>query len=764
MKIFDFQKLQDLLKEKLSVDENEQFNLFVNSNPDLIEKLNAFLALNYTFVKELPTPNQQTNRESELWNSIEKILGFNFNHPLDDIVFPFLFGDYTLLKCISKKYYASVYQAQDSTSFCIIAVKILKSPLESNSSLAIRFQREAEVLQTLNHPNIVKILSHGECGGKSYITMEWLEGTDLSNLVDENSPIPFPLACEIIKQTVTGLEHAWAKKIIHRDIKPSNIFLTATGKIKILDFGLSKVLEIDGDHHSITGSGHLLGTFDYIAPEQAFASNAVDFRADIYSLGCTFYKLLTGHPPYSQPEYKKSIPKLLAHVNLPFPKIKESLTGFPSGLIRILEKMVAKNPDDRFQSSSELIDKLDLYCNNFDLADYFEMKSGNLIYKTNFTQSSISFFRIVKIASKKSILIMGLLFFLLVGLIFTYSPTKISPISISVDDPFIQYKPNKHGEIFNISLEHELHGGIWKGVWTKDLRFLFLALNNGSIVKWDLINNLQIWRAGVFRSGKSQPANTLSLSVNEDFLIVGGTPNWVECLSAKNGSQIWENFSHSKKVISSNISQDGTLAVTGSLDKSIKIWDMQNGSMFCPPIIEKHSVFSVGFLKEKSLLFTATTRLKIRNLEDFTTLDLASSPPPFQFVYSKHVVVNGFDYFFSATQDGCVFCHQLVENSLVEIFCWHDDIQDLAFQSIDVFVDQNNQTIKILLTPWPGSVKLKTMDSNSFYILTQKSEVFLPIEEYQGHEQRVTSGHFNLDGKYAVTTSLDSTCRFWKVR
>lgn len=774
MEILDFQKLLDYLKDKLSTNEHEQFNLFFKANPNLIDKLNSFFSLNGQSEKELPSTNHKSLKESDLWNSIEKIIGFQFKGSQDDIVFPFLFGDYTLLKCISKKYNATVYQAQDPTSACMIAVKVLNSPLDSKSDLIIRFKREADFLRKLNHPNIVKFLDHGEWNGQSYFAMEWLEGVNLSTLVDKNGPLPFLLAFELIRLTLIGLEYAWEHKIIHRDIKPSNIFLTTTGEIKILDFGLSKMVETDEDYNSITGSGQLLGTFDYIAPEQVFASNAVDFRADIYSLGCTLFKLLTGHAPFSQPELKPTIPKLMAHVNLPFPEIKDVLPECPNRLIRVLKKMVEKKPDERFQSFTEIIKKLNLFCKNINLFEHIELKSGIIIYKKKpfKVEKHIFPFHLIKLTSINISKFLWVLIFLLLSLVFVFSLINKSPITTSIisldpsnqNSQFAQYKPNKHGEIFNISLEHELHAGIWKGIWSKDLSSLYLALNNGSIIKWDLMKNQQVWRVGISRSGKNQPAHTLSLSDNEEFLISGGTPNWVECLSAKNGEHIWEDSSHTQKVISSSISKDGTLAITGSMDKTIQIWNMLKGTLYAPPILENHRVFSVGFLKENSLFFSATTQLKIRNINDLTILDIASGPPPSQFIFSKHIVIDSKDYFFSATQDGCVFCHQFLHDSLNEIFCWHDGKQNLAFQSIDVFVDSTNNTVKMLLIPWQRFSKLKNNDSNSFYILTQQSDFFLPIEEYSGHEQRVTSGQFSLDGKFAITTSLDSTCKFWKVK
>ena len=162
-----------------------------------------------------------------------------------------------------------------------------------------RFQREIQAAAALDHPNIVRAYDADQIGGTHLLVMECIEGaTDLAKLVKKNGPLPVAQACEYIRQAALGLQHAFERGMVHRDIKPANLLLTADGKtVKILDMGLARLdrPSADGEASStMTQEGAVMGTPDYIAPEQAMESHTVDIRADLYSLGCTFYYLLTG--------------------------------------------------------------------------------------------------------------------------------------------------------------------------------------------------------------------------------------------------------------------------------------------------------------------------------------------------------------------------------------------------------------------------------------------------------------------------------------
>jgi excisionase family DNA binding protein len=192
-----------------------------------------------------------------------------------------------------------------------------------------RFYREMEAIGKLHHPNIVQAFDAGEVNGQSYIVMELLEGIDLSNYVKQHGTMEISEALSVVRQTALGLQHAHNTGLIHRDIKPSNLWLLPDKTVKVLDLGLARLLESD---HSESVTGQIVGSRGYISPEQA-QGTTVDQRSDIYSLGCTFYFLLTGQTPPENGDFV-----------LP---------------VAVLEKMIAFDPQNRFQSMSEVIAALD---------------------------------------------------------------------------------------------------------------------------------------------------------------------------------------------------------------------------------------------------------------------------------------------------------------------------------------------------------------------------------------------------------------------
>jgi serine/threonine protein kinase len=185
--------------------------------------------------------------------------------------------------------------------------------------------------------------------------MEYVDGIDLSELVKRSGPLPVAAACEVIRQAAVGLEHAHASEMVHRDIKPHNMMVTADGTVKILDLGLALLDEPTSQRpDGITSTGQVMGTLDYMAPEQIEDSHRVDRRADIYSLGATLYKLLTGDAPFAGSQYSSPLKLMMALVNDPPPSIREHRQDLPEELVAILERMMAKQPEDRFASAKEV--------------------------------------------------------------------------------------------------------------------------------------------------------------------------------------------------------------------------------------------------------------------------------------------------------------------------------------------------------------------------------------------------------------------------
>jgi len=240
-----------------------------------------------------------------------------------------------------------------------VAVKVLPAKALENEDAVKRFYREVEAAARLLHPNIVAAYDAGEHEGLHYLVMEYVDGVDLSELVKEQGPMSIKQAVDYIVQAARGLEYAHRLGVIHRDIKPGNLLLDADGTVKILDMGLARFEGGIGEKdlgEDLTSTGQIMGTCDYMAPEQAEDTHAADARADVYSLGCTLYRLIAGGVPYGGDTVMK---KLLAHREAPIPSLLQSRPDVPEALQSVYERMMAKDPDDRIQTMTELIAELE---------------------------------------------------------------------------------------------------------------------------------------------------------------------------------------------------------------------------------------------------------------------------------------------------------------------------------------------------------------------------------------------------------------------
>ena len=248
----------------------------------------------------------------------------------------------------------AVFRGRDTKLDREVAIKVV--PIADRGAEAMRrFQVEAQSAAKLDHPNIARVYYVGETEHWSYIAFEFVEGTNLRELVMRNGLLSIDNAVCLTRQVAEALQHAHERRVVHRDIKPSNILVTQTGQAKLVDMGLARNTDLDKPTNDLTASGVTLGTFDYISPEQAHDPRQADVRSDIYSLGCTLYFLLTGQPPFPE---GTAIQKLLMHGT----KMPEDPRLFRSdisdSMIAILRKMLAKKPSDRYREPIDLIHDL----------------------------------------------------------------------------------------------------------------------------------------------------------------------------------------------------------------------------------------------------------------------------------------------------------------------------------------------------------------------------------------------------------------------
>jgi serine/threonine protein kinase len=275
------------------------------------------------------------------------------------------FGPYLIIDLLGAGGRGQVFKARHRTMERLVALKVLRKDLLADEEAVQRFFREVEVISQLSHPAIVHAYDADVVGSTYYLAMEFVEGTDLERLVKDSGPLPAVQACDFICQAARGLQYAHERGLVHRDIKPSNLLLAkpqAGGPptVKILDLGLARLEKpVAGSRTQqltvLAGNAALQGTPDYLAPEQALDFHAADIRADIYSLGCTLFFLLTGQPPFPGGTLPQ---KLLRHQQAEPPDITNTRTDLPADVPAILRKMLAKSPDDRYQTPGELADAL----------------------------------------------------------------------------------------------------------------------------------------------------------------------------------------------------------------------------------------------------------------------------------------------------------------------------------------------------------------------------------------------------------------------
>ncbi len=253
---------------------------------------------------------------------------------------------YKLLEEIGTGGMAVVYKSIDTLLNRTVAVKILREQYASDSNFVRHFRKEAQAVASLSHPNIVSIYDVGEYKGIHYLVMEYIEGSNLKEIIKSEGPLDFKKSIKITIQICDALEHAHSNKVIHRDIKPHNILITPKGQVKVTDFGIARAVT----EATITYTGTMIGSVHYISPEQA-RGKITDFKSDIYSAGIVLFEMLTGKVPFTG---DSPIAVALKHIQEDLPSIKNMNPNVPDNLITVVEKSLNKNPEERFNNAGEM--------------------------------------------------------------------------------------------------------------------------------------------------------------------------------------------------------------------------------------------------------------------------------------------------------------------------------------------------------------------------------------------------------------------------
>ena len=268
-------------------------------------------------------------------------------------------GRYVLLERIGRGGMGEVYKARDDRMGRVVAVKVLSHGAIISDETVARFRREVRAAAQLSHPNIVTAYDADEADGIHFLVMEYVDGTDLASMVKDRGPLPVAQAVDYVLQAAAALQYAHDQGIIHRDVKPSNLLVDRKNTVKVLDMGLARfdpriaasVSLADG----LTVAGQIMGSLDYLVPEQAVDPNTADRQADVYSLGCTLFYLLTGKPIYHGETVLKAV---VAHREQSIPRLGQLRKDVPEAVESVFRKMVAKQPGQRPATMNDVIDAL----------------------------------------------------------------------------------------------------------------------------------------------------------------------------------------------------------------------------------------------------------------------------------------------------------------------------------------------------------------------------------------------------------------------
>lgn len=255
-------------------------------------------------------------------------------------------GRYRVIGRIGHGGMAEVYEATDIINKNMVAIKFIKEDVMKNAVNIKRFENEALIAASLNHPNIVKVYNHGTLNGVPYMANEYIKGQNLKEVLDFRGPLPLNEVIDYMIQLTDALSFAHSHGIVHRDVKPENMFLMTDGTIKLGDFGIAQAENLES---SFTKTSEIIGSVFYMAPEIAKGEQATK-RSDIYAAGIVFFELLTGHPPF---ERDTPVNIAVAHIRDKFPSIRQELPNIPKEIERIIFKATKKNPYDRYQDAKE---------------------------------------------------------------------------------------------------------------------------------------------------------------------------------------------------------------------------------------------------------------------------------------------------------------------------------------------------------------------------------------------------------------------------
>jgi WD40 repeat protein len=510
---------------------------------------------------------------------------------------------YRVLQRLGAGGMGTVFKAEHRIMERPVALKVLSPDLTNRVDLVERFRREARAAARLDHPNIVRAFDAEQAGEFHFLAMEFVDGISLAQLLEQRGPLPVAQACEYVRQAALGLQHAHERGMVHRDIKPHNLMLTPDGVIKVLDFGLARFVretaaaEMAPDDPTqkaglaaaagdlatpggISHTGLIMGTTDYIAPEQATDAHAADIRADLYSLGCTLYQLLSGRVPFPD---RALLDRLLAHIEQTPTPLAQLRPDVPPKLARIVERLMAKKPEGRYQTPAEVAQALE-----------------------PFTAVGAARRR-----RRRRLLAAAALLFLAaalgwVGFAVYRSATDKGTLVVETDDPGIQVivkragkdvtiiDPKTKGEVRLASGAYEVElAGDGQGLKLSADQFT-LTRGGQQVVKVQRLPADTRTETQLF-PGHAEEVGSVTFCAVGCHALSASADGTARLWEIASGREVRRFVGHTDAVRSAAYSPKGGQVLTGGKDGSVCLWDIQSGNRVRPFLGHAGEVRSVAF-------------------------------------------------------------------------------------------------------------------------------------------------------------------------
>jgi WD40 repeat protein/tRNA A-37 threonylcarbamoyl transferase component Bud32 len=494
---------------------------------------------------------------------------------------------YDILQELGRGGMGVVYKARDTARDRVVAVKVILTERSAHPEIVHRFRREAQAAARLSHPNIVTVYDCDRDGDLHFLAMEYVPGITLQRLVDQSGPLPVAQASEFVRQTALGLQHASEQGLVHRDIKPSNLMVVEPTRqfpgarpiVKILDMGVARLYQLRDFHEesltTLTRDGVVIGTPDFIAPEQLENPHEIDVRADIYSLGCTFYFLLSGQVPFPSGTLIQKLDRQRWQTP---PSVDQLRPEVPAAVAAVVRRMMNKHPDDRYRTPAELAAALD------QLRRTGELPSGHqpapLRETRDFTGHDgavrgVGFLPGVEAVSAGADRTLRL-WDVATGrerLVFGSTPQEIGCLAVSPVEAVV------------------------------------FAGHGAGIRQWDAASGREMQRF----LGHTDAVRSLAVSPDGTQVLSGGDDRSLRLWDVQSGGEITRFLGHRARVTSVALSGDGRWAASGSQDQTLRLWDLATGREVRSFAVPRGQVLAVAFAPDgRAVLsshFDTTVRL-----------------------------------------------------------------------------------------------------------------------------------------------------------